>query len=128
MVYHLGDGRWWDAEAGRWRDSWGGRIRIGLGIDILGRARRTHVVLAAAHRDHDTSNNADANLVAFCQGCHMMHDPPSIRGGAGARCSNARQSATCSAVLTFEAWMHGQSDASVSGKASSTSSSGHPRS
>ena len=25
MVYHLGDGRWWDVEAGRWRDGWGRR-------------------------------------------------------------------------------------------------------
>lgn len=74
MVYHLGDGRWWDAEAGRWRDGWGRRIRVRSGVDILGRARRTHVVLAAAHRDHDTANNADANLAAFCQRCHMIHD------------------------------------------------------
>ena len=22
MVYHLGDGRWWDADAGRWRDGY----------------------------------------------------------------------------------------------------------
>jgi hypothetical protein len=76
MVYHLGDGRWWDADAGRWRDGWGRRIRISAEADILGRGRRTRVVLAAAHRDHDTSNNADANLAAFCQRCHMIHDRP----------------------------------------------------
>ena len=50
-----------------------------MGTDILGRARRTHVVLAAAHRDHDTANNADANLAAFCQRCHMIHDGPEHR-------------------------------------------------
>ncbi|MCJ2070800.1 hypothetical protein MKK75_18725, partial [Methylobacterium sp. J-030] len=22
-VYHLGEGRWWDADAGGWRDGWG---------------------------------------------------------------------------------------------------------
>jgi hypothetical protein len=76
MVYHLGDGRWWDAEAGRWRDGWGRRIRIAAEADILGRARRTQVFLAAAHRDHDTSNNTDASLAAFCQRCHMIHDRP----------------------------------------------------
>jgi hypothetical protein len=74
MVYHLGDGRWWDADVGRWRDGWGRRIRIAAGTDILAQARRTRVILAAAHRDHDTSNNADANLAAFCQRCHMVHD------------------------------------------------------
>ena len=76
LVYHLGDGRWWDAEASRWRDGWGRRIRIRSGTDILGRTRRTHVVLAAAHRDLATANNADANLAAFCQRCHMIHDRP----------------------------------------------------
>ena len=45
-------------------------------VAILTRKRLTRVVLAAAHRDHDTSNNADANLAAFCQRCHMIHDRP----------------------------------------------------
>jgi len=76
LVYHLGDGRWWDAEASRWRDGWGSRIRIRSGVDILGRARRPHVVLAAVQRDHDTADNADANLAAFCQRDHMIHDRP----------------------------------------------------
>ncbi|MCJ2054146.1 hypothetical protein MKL01_31370 [Methylobacterium sp. J-070] len=67
MVYHLGDGRWWDADAGRWRDGWGRLIQIAAEADILRRARRTQVVLAAAHRDHNTANNAAANLAAFCQ-------------------------------------------------------------
>ncbi|MCJ2048131.1 hypothetical protein MKL01_00120, partial [Methylobacterium sp. J-070] len=61
---------------GRWRDGWGRRIRIGSATDILGRTRRTLVVLAAAHRDHDTANNAAANLAAFCQRCHMIQDRP----------------------------------------------------
>jgi hypothetical protein len=54
----------------------GRRVRIASGTDILGRARRTRVVLAAAHRHHDTSNNADANLAAFCQRRHMIYDRP----------------------------------------------------
>ena len=33
MVYHLGDGRWWDAGAGQWRDGWGRRIRIARDAD-----------------------------------------------------------------------------------------------
>ncbi len=80
IVYHLGDGRWWDAEAGAWRDGQGRIIRLAFGVDdVLMRARRTKVVLAAAHRDHDTSNNANANLAAFCQRCHMIHDRPEHR-------------------------------------------------
>lgn len=45
-------------------------------FDILGRVRRTRVVLAGAHRDHDTSNDADASLAAFCRRRHMIHDSP----------------------------------------------------
>ena len=41
--------------------------------------RTTQVVLAAAHRDHDTANNASRNLIAFCQRCHMLHDAPEHR-------------------------------------------------
>lgn len=67
MVYHLGEGRWWDADGSTWRDGWDRRIRIALGTSILGLARQTRVILAAAHRDHEISNNADANLVAFCE-------------------------------------------------------------
>ncbi|WP_342167360.1 hypothetical protein [Methylobacterium sp. SD21] len=80
IVYHLGDGRWWDAEARAWRDGQGRITRLSLGADdVLTRVRRTRVVLAAAHRDHDTSNNASANLAAFCQRCHMIHDRPEHR-------------------------------------------------
>ena len=79
IVHHLSDGRWWDAEADRWRDGSGRRIRVVLGTDILGRARRTQVIQAAVHRDHDTWNNADANLAAFCQRCHMIHVRPEHR-------------------------------------------------
>ena len=77
MIYHLGDGRWWDAEACRWRDGLGRRVRLKVeGFDVLRIVRTTRVVLAAAHRDHDTANNANANLAAFCQRCHMIHDRP----------------------------------------------------
>jgi 5-methylcytosine-specific restriction endonuclease McrA len=31
-------------------------------------------VLAAAHRDHDPTNNHPRNLVALCQRCHLQHD------------------------------------------------------
>ncbi len=74
-VFHLGDGRWWDAEISGWRDGRGRRLRQRLrDEDLLARIRVTKVVLAAAHRDHDTANNDDANLAAFCQRCHMLHD------------------------------------------------------
>ena len=74
-IFHLGDGRWWDAETGGWRDGQGCRLRQRLRDEnLLMRVRVTKVVLAAAHRDHDTANNEDANLAAFCQRCHILHD------------------------------------------------------
>ena len=50
--------------------------------DVLGQVRTTRVVLAAAHRDHDTANNATRNLAAFCQRCHMLHDRPEHQAAA----------------------------------------------
>ena len=38
------------------------------------RTRRTRVVLATCHRDHDPMNNDPANLAALCQRCHILHD------------------------------------------------------
>lgn len=32
------------------------------------------VVLTTAHLDHDTANNDDSNLAAYCQRCHLRHD------------------------------------------------------
>lgn len=32
------------------------------------------IVLTIAHLDHDTANNADDNLLALCQRCHLHHD------------------------------------------------------
>ena len=76
-VWHLGDGRWWDAQAGSWRDGTGQIICLAVEADdVLGVVRTTRVILAAAHRNHDTADNASANLAAFCQRCHMIHDRP----------------------------------------------------
>ena len=36
--------------------------------------RTTRVALAAAHLDHDPTNNRPRNLKALCQRCHMLHD------------------------------------------------------
>lgn len=38
------------------------------------RKRRPRVVLTIAHLDHDTTNNADENLAALCQRCHLTYD------------------------------------------------------
>jgi hypothetical protein len=40
------------------------------------RIRQTHVVLAAAHLDHDPTNNRLGNLKSLCQRCHLIHDRP----------------------------------------------------
>ena len=75
VVLHLGDGRWWDEEAKTWRNG-RGRPIPNLSAPAAGEERllATKVFLAAAHLDHDPSNNRPRNLKAFCQRCHMMHD------------------------------------------------------
>jgi hypothetical protein len=32
------------------------------------------IVLTVAHLDHTPENNADSNLRALCQRCHILHD------------------------------------------------------
>lgn len=77
IVLHLGDGRWWDSEAQRWRDGRGRTLRTQpAATAVLAAVRATRVYLATAHRNHDTSVNATANLAAWCQRCHILHDAP----------------------------------------------------
>ena len=78
-IYCLSDGRWWDVAAGAWRYGKGRTLPTLPTIEDLGAIRSTHVVLATAHRDHDTANNVAANLAAFCQRCHINHDRPEHR-------------------------------------------------
>jgi hypothetical protein len=45
-------------------------------VPDLASARLTVPILAACHREHDTSRNGDADLAAWCQRCHLEHDRP----------------------------------------------------
>jgi hypothetical protein len=74
-VQHLGDGRWWDEDERTWRNGRGralSRLARRVGDDIT--VRTTRVALAAAHLDHDPTNNRLRNLKALCQRCHMLYD------------------------------------------------------
>jgi hypothetical protein len=68
LVFHLGDGRWWDEEAATWRN---GRGRALSSLPAHPPAPdedailTTKVVLATAHLDHNPSNNGARNLKAF---------------------------------------------------------------
>jgi hypothetical protein len=71
-VLHLGDGRWWDEAAQTWRTGRWQKLKHGpRGTEQL---RATRVVLAAAHLNHDPTNNHPRNLKALCQRCHMLYD------------------------------------------------------
>lgn len=72
-VFHLGDGRWWDAGRQQWRDGRGRRVRA-PGIGVAAIVRMTQVYTACAHLNHDPTDNAARNLAALCQRCHMIHD------------------------------------------------------
>lgn len=78
-VVCLSDGRWWDAEVGTWRSGRGRSLRRAPAVDLLREVRTTRVVLAAAHRNHDTADNSDENLSTLSQRCHMLHDRPEHR-------------------------------------------------
>lgn len=71
----LPGGRWHDPLFKVWRDGRGRRVALPK-EDDLATMRVTRVVLAAAHVDHDPSNNRFRNLRSLCQRCHMLHDRP----------------------------------------------------
>lgn len=71
----LPDGRWYDHQAGHWRSGRGRRCSVPSPDDLSG-IRRTNVVLAAAHLDHDPAHNNPHNLKSLYQRCHMLHDRP----------------------------------------------------
>jgi len=57
----LPDGRWFDAARHTWRNARGRRARWPDLVEAA-QIRQTRVVLAAAHLDHDPSNNMWRNL------------------------------------------------------------------
>ena len=71
----LPDGRWYDPARQTWRDR-RGRIARWPDLEQMVRLRTTRVVLAAAHLDHDPTNNRLRNLRSLCQRCHLIHDRP----------------------------------------------------
>jgi hypothetical protein len=71
----LPDGRWFDAAQGTWRNGHGRPARWPDLVEAS-QIRQTRVVLAAAHLDHDPTNNLLRNLKSLCQRCHMIHDRP----------------------------------------------------
>lgn len=62
-VQHLGDGRWLDEDERTWRNGRGHRLTTRVGDEIV--IRLTKVALAAAHLDHDPTNNRLPNLKAL---------------------------------------------------------------
>jgi hypothetical protein len=75
LVYHLGDGRWWDSEARMWRNGRGRTLRRLASPNWLSQPlQTTRVFLACAHLDHNPGNNRPRNLKALCQRCHLLHD------------------------------------------------------
>jgi len=47
---------------------------IGTAHASLDRIRLARIVLTIAHLDHTPENNAESNLRALCQRCHLLHD------------------------------------------------------
>ena len=77
IVYHLGDGRWWDEDASVWRDGSGRIVRKRVPpAPLPDHLPTTRVYLATAHLDNNPGHNDGRNLRALCQRCHIMHDRP----------------------------------------------------
>ena len=50
------------------------QLAFWTGLERTDWPRRSLVVLACCHLDHDPTNCRDANLAALCQHCHLEHD------------------------------------------------------
>ncbi|GEP11762.1 hypothetical protein [Methylobacterium gnaphalii] len=74
-IVRLGDGRWFDLAGGIWRDGRGRPAAPGAAIRCEA-VKVTRIVLATAHKRHDTSRNSRSDLAAWCQRCHLEHDRP----------------------------------------------------
>jgi hypothetical protein len=74
VISHLGDGRWFDPETEGWRDGLGRAVAFVEFSQYQGRLLQTRVILAAAHLNHNPSDNRARNLKALCQRCHLQHD------------------------------------------------------
>lgn len=67
-------GIWYDDAWSGWRDNRGELNGFNY-PGVTGRTVYTiRCVITIAHLDHDPRNNADANLAALCQHCHLKHD------------------------------------------------------
>jgi hypothetical protein len=75
LIRCLPDGRWFDPIWQTWRNSRGRRARWPDLLALIP-GRSTRIVLAAAHLDHDPTNNRLRNLKSLCQRCHIIHDAP----------------------------------------------------
>jgi hypothetical protein len=62
LVFHLGDGRWWDEEAATWRNGRGWALSLPTHplISEDDRILTTKVVLATAHLDHEQQQKAQS--------------------------------------------------------------------
>jgi hypothetical protein len=88
-------GTWWSVEQQiKWVNETG-ELPAGMDHD-------THplikIVLTIAHVDHDTANNDESNLRAWCQRCHNRHDAPYRAKNAAA--TRERKKGQCSLELT----------------------------
>lgn len=61
----------------------------------------SRVVLTVAHLDHDTAHNADGNLKAMCQSCHLCYD-------AAHHARNARVTRARKAGQLMLPWVRGE--------------------
>ena len=50
------------------------QLALWPGFECADWPRRSRVVLACCHLDHDPTHNAARNLAALCQPCHLEHD------------------------------------------------------
>jgi hypothetical protein len=97
-IAHLGDGRWWDAEAGHWRSPCGKRTLLKGDLE-LSFIRTTKVVLACAHLDHDPGNSTFATSPPFANVATCYTTLPNTGRSAGGTDFGSAAFATSTRIL-----------------------------
>jgi 5-methylcytosine-specific restriction endonuclease McrA len=89
-------GKWWSsAEQYQYAEANDGDLPADLSYEA---SPLIKIVLTIAHVDHDTTNNDESNLRAWCQRCHNRHDAPYRAKNAAA--TRERKKGQCSLELT----------------------------
>ena len=99
VVKRCGGGFWFKVSATSWEPGPVGTSKIRTWVDEAGQpakkprgqvVRTVRIILAVCHRNHQSGDDREENLAAWCQWCHLKHDREQHRETRGDRKDSTR--------------------------------------